>query len=184
MAGAAAVVAIAAFAALAGLYWPGLWNACALDRDALLAGQVWRLWSGHLMHLDLRHAGMNLAALAVLSVAAMRWRLLAPLLLTSSLLMPALGLALLTALPGLHWYVGLSGLLHGWLVWLLLVRGGRLAWLGLVLVAAKLVWQGIGGVEAWVVQESHWLGALIGAAMAWPARRLLPAKGRDTPATR
>ncbi len=185
MAGAAALVALAAFAALAGLYWPALWEACTLDRDAVLAGQVWRLWSGHLMHLDLRHAGINLAALAILAVVAARWRRLVPLLLVSAVLMPALGLAVLLVLPQLHWYVGLSGLLHGWLAWLLLVRGSRLAWAGLALLAIKLACEavGLGGAAAWVIHEAHWLGALLGAVLAWPARWRVPAQGPDTAAT-
>lgn len=180
----AAVIAVAAFAALAGGYWPALWNVCVLDRDALLAGQVWRLWTGHLMHLDLPHATVNLAALGIISGCAARWHLLVPLMLVSLLLMPLLGLALMLVRPELHWYVGLSGLLHGGMVWLLPVRGGRWVWPVIALVVAKLVWQGIAGVEPWVVQEAHWLGAALGAAMVWPARRLLAAKQLDAAAMR
>src|SRR5690606_26595278 len=80
VAASAGLTLAAALPAWAGLRWPGVFDSLVLDRAALGAGQWWRLWSGHLVHLDARHAAANLAALALLAVAAWRMRCVAPLL--------------------------------------------------------------------------------------------------------
>lgn len=154
-----------------------LWQLLALQRAALGDGQWWRLWSGHLMHLDARHALLNIAALLLLAWLAARARQLRALLGMSVLLMPLLSLILLASLPTLDWYVGLSGLLHGWAAWLLLQHRGPwpLAGLaGLAALAAKLGWEAIATpstAAAWpVVSEAHLIGALLGALLALPAR--------------
>ena len=92
-------------------------DALVLDRDAVLGGQLWRLWSGHWVHLDARHAAINLAALMVMALIAGRMRLLRPLLVASLLMMPLIAALLLLTAPDLQWYAGLSGLLHGWAAW-------------------------------------------------------------------
>lgn len=82
------------------------------QRDAVLDGELWRLVSAHLVHLGPAHALMNLLGLwliwwlfrshsQVLSLAT----------LAASMLAMAVGF--LCFEPDLHWYVGLSGVLHG-----------------------------------------------------------------------
>lgn len=163
----------AALPAWAGLRWPGVFEALVLERTALAAGQWWRLWSGHLAHLDAAHAAVNLAALALLAAAASRMRCLAALLGASVLLMPAISLGVLLADPGLQWYAGLSGLLHAWAAWLLLRRGGAPGAAGLCLLAAKLLWEMLPGAAAGegfpVVVEAHRVGAVAGLLLAAPA---------------
>jgi rhomboid family GlyGly-CTERM serine protease len=149
-----------------------LFDALVLDRDAVLAGQLWRLWSGHWMHLDLRHAAINLVALVLMTLIAARMRQLRPLLVASLSMMPLTAAGLLLAVPDLQWYAGLSGLLHGGAAWLLLRRGGGVAVIGVLLLAGKLVW------EHWapaaeasafpVIHAAHLAGALVGAALALP----------------
>ncbi len=156
--------------ALAGLHWPAVFDALVLERDAVLRGQLWRLWSGHLVHLDLRHATFNLAALALLAAIAARMRQLPALLRTSLLLMPLLSIGLLLAAPALQWYAGLSGLLHGWAAWLLLRHGGRIALAAGIVLAAKLAWEQIapatGSMAFPVIHAAHLIGALLGAGFA------------------
>lgn len=164
--------------AWASLRWPSVFEFLALDRGAVRAGEAWRLWSGHLAHLDVRHAALNLIALAVLAGIALRIRQLPALLGASLVLMPAISLGLLLAVPGLQWYVGLSGLLHGWAAWLLVRLGGWIAATGFLLFAVKLSW------ERWapadeaiaipVVTEAHLIGALAGLVLAsawWRLRK-------------
>ena len=83
------------------------------QRDAVAAGELWRLMTGHLVHLGPSHTAMNIAALGVLTI------------LFAHLMRPSdwLGIFVLSALSidgGLFfvsttitWYVGLSGVLHG-----------------------------------------------------------------------
>lgn len=163
--------------AWASIRWPSVFKALALDREALQAGEYWRLWSGHLPHLDATHALLNLAALAALVFVASRMRQLPALLACTLLLMPLLSLILLLAVPGLQWYVGLSGLLHGWVAWLLWRQGGLIAVIGYMLLAAKLTWEALRTNAPHtafpVVTEAHLIGATIGIMLAiamqwWP----------------
>ena len=159
----------------AALHWPELAAALLLDRPAVAQGQWWRLWSGHLLHLDLSHALLNLGALAVILMLAWRQRMLAELAVAALVAMPLLSLALLWLDPQLDWYAGLSGLLHGLLVMVLVRRGDMLAIVLLLLLVAKLAceWRfGSHGQQFEVVTLAHRLGAALGvlwAVVRWRA---------------
>lgn len=156
-------------------------DALVLDRDAVLGGELWRLWSGHWVHLDARHAAINLAALVLMALIAVRMRQLRQLLVASLLMLPLIAVGLLLAVPDLQWYAGLSGLLHGWAAWLLLRRGGGVATIGALLLAGKLVWeQAAPAADASafpVIHAAHLIGALVGAALTLPGALC----GRRTP---
>jgi rhomboid family GlyGly-CTERM serine protease len=87
-----------------------------LNRDAVGAGEWWRLLTGHLVHYGLYHLAMNLLALALIGYVFLR-RLNAVvylgLLLVCSLVV---SLGLLLGTPELHYYAGFSGVLHGLLL--------------------------------------------------------------------
>jgi rhomboid family GlyGly-CTERM serine protease len=112
----AAIAVPAAIAALAGLAeFAGDAGRLALryDREAVAAGELWRLVTGHLVHLGPSHLVMNLLALAVLAVvlpALATWRQWLLTFLSSALL---IDLGLFAFHPDVEWYVGLSGVLHG-----------------------------------------------------------------------
>ncbi len=179
------VTAAIAAAAVAALAWPGLARALVYERAEIAAGEVWRLWTGHLVHFNGGHlfwdlavfvpAGMWLEAIA--PRLARRFCLLAP---------PAISAALFVAEPSLARYAGLSGLATGVLVLLALIqwrrdaRAPRWFWPAvLALVALKI------GLEAFsaepllarfepgvrVVTLAH-VGGVACALVAWlPARR-------------
>ena len=83
------------------------------DRAALEAGQVWRLITAHLVHLGWGHLWPNV--LALLLIGGLVEEFLGPLEWVVATVGAALGIDLgLYALdPGVSWYVGLSGVLHG-----------------------------------------------------------------------
>src|ERR1700751_3175930 len=118
------------------------------DRSALAAGQWWRLLSAHLVHLDIRHALLNLAGLALV------WVLFARDYSPKAWLAIVLG-AIAAIDAGLwlcdstvSWYVGSSGVLHGVMAAGVLAhvrRGERDGWALLALLLAKLAYE-------------HWLG--------------------------
>jgi rhomboid family GlyGly-CTERM serine protease len=145
------------------------------DRAALADGELWRLLTGHLVHLNPAHLLLNLAGLAL------AW------LLVGHYLAPAawgfvivISIACMDAAfwllePALRWYVGLSGLLHGLLLGGL-VNGLRTApvesaVLGLLIVM-KLLYEQLAGplpgsemtAGGPVVVDAHLYGALGGAA--------------------
>jgi rhomboid family GlyGly-CTERM serine protease len=164
-------VAMLCFAAMVGginaLFW------LRYERAAVLDGEVWRLLTGHLVHLGWAHLAMNLAGLGLIWLlfgrvySALQWTVL--------FVACALGISLGFMLfrPELVWYVGLSGVLHGLFVAGAVAgifAGYRAEWLLLGLLVLKLFWeqyfgplasteQMIGGL---VIVDAHLYGALIG----------------------
>lgn len=163
---------------------PALTESLRYERDAVLAGQAWRLLSGHLVHFDLAHLGWNLAGIVLV------WFLFAreytPLgwwvVLVSSTV--AIDLGFLAFEPRLDWYVGFSGVLHG------CMAAGLVAWIRrerdaltvtvAMLFGAKLLWEHAygplpfagGSLGVPVVHEAHTYGALGGAAAGlWLTRK-------------
>lgn len=149
------------------------------DRAAIAAGQIWRLVTGHLVHLGSGHLAVNVAGLALVALVVGRHlslRAWAVTLLVCSLT-TAVGLWWLS--PGVRWYVGLSGVLHG-----LLVAGAaqgarrgperQFNALVLAVVVAKLGWEQFMGAlpgtnrlaGGAVIVDAHLFGAIGGLAMA------------------
>jgi rhomboid family GlyGly-CTERM serine protease len=165
-------MAIAAIAAL--LQAAGSIETWRLERGLALT-EPWRLASGQLMHLGWTHMLMNLTGLGIVwalfgrDLQARQW--------AAAILVCGAGvnLGLLGFTPGLDWYVGFSGILHGLLAAALLTRMSRqptiLTALVLIGLAAKLAWEQFGGGEAdtahliggTVVVDAHFYGALAGA---------------------
>lgn len=117
------------------------------ERSALPA-QPWRLLTAHLVHLGWSHLLLNLGGLALVwalvgeHLGVRQWALVAA---VSGFAVSG-GLWLLD--PGLAWYVGLSGVLHGLLVAGAVAgpgrRTGEMTTL-LILVGAKLAWEQYSG---------------------------------------
>lgn len=145
------------------------------ERAAVLAGEFWRLVTGHLVHSSAAHLLLNLAGLGLVAglfpkdYSLGQWLLIA----VASLLCIDLGFVFYE--PQLHWYVGLSGLLHGFLA------AGAVAWwrhetrllalLLSVIFVAKLVWEQVHGSlpfsgDMEVIVDAHLYGAIGGTLAA------------------
>jgi rhomboid family GlyGly-CTERM serine protease len=175
-----------------GKYGVGLLLACALlllpelggdvgrvllryDRAGLAAGQWWRLLTGHIVHLDLEHAGLNSLGLVLM------WALFARdynprqwiLILLATL--GAIDAGLWLRDSTVAWYVGSSGALHG------VMAAGTLAhlrrhdldgWILAGFIVIKLIFEQRAGAlpfadsGAGVVVDAHLYGALGGALIA------------------
>jgi membrane associated rhomboid family serine protease len=83
--------------------------ALAWEREAILAGQWWRLWTGHLVHFGMQHASFD--AIVLLAGASLLEREIGTLRLLRQMLLaaPLISLALF-AVPGLGAYRGASAL--------------------------------------------------------------------------
>jgi rhomboid family GlyGly-CTERM serine protease len=175
--------------------WPGAAQALQWERAAVLAGEEWRLLTGHLVHFGAEHLAYDVVALVLLGAACERRgrAVLVGTLVVSALAIPAV---VASARPDLGSYRGLSGL-DAALFALLLARlvresaaqGARLRTGGLLLVGAlfavKLAVE-FSGVAVFVdtgaflpVPEAHAAGALVGlafgvAARAAGSRRIAP----------
>ena len=144
------------------------------ERGALAQGQWWRLLTAHLVHLDLRHALLNAAGLALVWVLFARayspkaW--LAILLGAAAAIDAGLWLGDSTV----QWYVGSSGVLHGAMAAGALAhirRGERDGWVLAALLAVKLLYEQTHGALPFsgkdpVVVDAHLYGVLGGAAVA------------------
>jgi len=119
----AATLAIAAAAGLA-YVWPRLAGAWIFERPAILAGQVWRLWTGHLVHYSASHLWLDLAVF-VAAGGWLEWILPRPARWFYLLAPPAISAVLLAGEPSLERYAGLSGVATGVLVLLALVQWRR-----------------------------------------------------------
>jgi rhomboid family GlyGly-CTERM serine protease len=152
------------------------------ERLPLANGQWWRLISAHLVHLNIEHALLNAAGLALLWVlfareyTPRRWLWIA---ISSALVIDA-GLWFLR--PQVTWYLGASGVLHGVLAAgaIALYRRGEAMGAALVLLLiVKLVYEQHSGASVFagdlpLVPDAHLFGALGGAIGASLPRR--PAK--------
>ena len=144
------------------------------ERSALAEGEWWRLLSAHVIHLDLRHALLNVVGLALV------WALFARDYSPKAWLAIVLG-AVAAIDAGLwlgdstvQWYVGSSGALHGALAAGVLAhvrKGERDGWLLAGLLAAKLLYEQAVGALPFsgsdpVVVDAHLYGVAGGATVA------------------
>jgi rhomboid family GlyGly-CTERM serine protease len=145
------------------------------DRAGLAAGQLWRLLTAHVVHLDLEHAALNSLGLVLM------WALFArdykpgqwALILLCSIAAIDAGLWLRDSTVA--WYVGSSGALHG------VMTAGTLAhlrrrdldgWILAAFIVGKLSFEQLSGAlpfaesGAGVVVDAHLYGSLGGLAVA------------------
>lgn len=152
------------------------------ERAALEGGEAWRLLTAHFVHLGWGHLGLNLLALGLIGLlfedvlAARDW------LAVTIVAALAIDLGLYVWNNDVAWYVGLSGVLHGYVVlggMLLAAERSRLGAVLVLGVAAKVVWEQLAGAIPFteasaggpVVVAAHLYGAVGGTAAG--AARLL-----------
>jgi len=177
------VVLIAVLLAMHGLGADAL-PVLRYERSAVLAGEAWRLVTGHLVHADLVHLGWNVLGVLIVAFLFARdysWRAWLVVLVAST---ATTDLGFLLLEPQLEWYVGFSGVLHGLMAaglvaWLRTSRDA-ITWIVTGLFAAKLAWEHFAGplpftaasLAVPVVHEAHTYGAIGGGlAGLWLTRR-------------
>ncbi len=151
------------------------------DRAAIEGGELWRLITGNLVHLNWPHLLLNLTGLVLIWVLFTRewsFRFWCAAFLVCAL---AVGGGLFAFDPALQWYVGLSGVLHGLFV-IALLSDPYLRWFErvglLAALAAKIAWEQFHGptpgvselIHGAVVVQAHLYGALGGAVFGVGAR--------------
>ena len=166
----------AAIVVLLGFHFAGATRPDLLqyERAAVLAGEAWRLVTGHLVHADAAHLGWNLLGVLIVGYLFAREYTGRQWLLVLAASTVATGLGFLLLEPQLETYVGFSGLLHGCMAaglvaWL---RGPRdtITWAVAALFAAKLAWEHLVGplpftsssLSLPVIHEAHSYGAVGG----------------------
>ncbi len=169
-----------ALAALAAYLLPGAAERLVYDRQAILAGEIWRLLTGHLVHFSAAHLWANLAAVGVAGLMiARRGYAGLPLLWVVSALCISLGLLLLK--PQMAFYGGLSGVATagvGFFCGRGLSEKGRLRHVcaaALLVLGGKIFWEvfsghgllSLAGVQPFVpLPLAHAIGGLVGVCWA------------------
>lgn len=144
------------------------------DRGRIQSGEFWRLLTGHFLHTNLNHLLLNCAAVAVLWVLHSDYYRALGYLLLVVLLALLTGVGLLFFSPSVSWYVGLSGVLHGLIIWggiHDIQRGWMTGYLIVLGTAGKVAWEQFGGdtsaaaalIGAPVAIDAHLWGAVAGA---------------------
>lgn len=174
--GRAAIVLVAmSGAALLALAWWGepLRGLLRWDRAALAAGEAWRLVTGHFVHLDLEHALLNVAGLALVA-----WLFAAAFSPRQWLVITLAGIAAIDVglwwvNVDLMWYVGLSGVLHAAMaagIVRRMIERDLVAWGLAVVGVAKLLYEHFSGALPLttagvpVITDAHLYGAVAGMA--------------------
>lgn len=158
------------------------------ERGAVANFQWWRLVSAHLVHLSWEHVLLNCAGLVLLwalfarEYSPRRWLWI----ITTAVI--AIDAGLWFFRPGVDWYLGASGVLHGVLAagaYALYRRGESMGAVLLLLLVVKLVYEQQSGSSVFaaglpLVPDAHVLGVLgglTGALLPRPrARRRVPAE--------
>ena len=143
------------------------------DRNMIAQGEVWRLITGHLLHLNWPHFWLNMGGVLMVAIffrhdcTVKQWLWL----MVFSCLFVSAGLYLFD--PKMLWYMGLSGVLHGLFMVGAWYERRRFALSGnilLLLLMGKLVYEQLGGglassealIGAHVAVNAHLFGALAG----------------------
>jgi rhomboid family GlyGly-CTERM serine protease len=150
-------------------------DALRYDRTAIGAGQIWRLLTAHVVHLDLDHAALNSLGLVLM------WALFArdyrPLQWLAIVLVSivAIDIGLWLRDSTVAWYVGSSGALHGVMAAGTLAhlrRGDLDGWILAVFIVVKLAYEQSAGALPFtdshmgVIVNAHLYGTLGGVSIA------------------
>ncbi len=143
------------------------------NRSLILEGELWRLWTGHLIHENALHLWMNITAailIYLVFLADIETRKLFYSLIVFLLL---LGPSIFWGLPQIEWYSGLSASLHAlaafWVV-ILMTSANRLVQLGAVALALKMLYEMVSFLSGesvaqngmLVLTETHLVGFTLG----------------------
>ena len=149
-------------------------QALSFDRTAIASGQWWRLLSAHFVHLDPEHAVLN--TLGVVLMWALFARDYSPGRWVAIYWVSALAVSfgLWFGNPGLQWYVGASGALHG------VMTAGTIAhlrrrdldgWILAIFIVVKLAYEQASGAlplsgSGDTIVDAHLYGAVGGVVIA------------------
>lgn len=153
------------------------------QRNAIGSGQLWRLFSGHLLHSNYWHLLMNLAGLLLAMLLHSHYYRPAVLYRQWALCALLISVALYMYSPDIAIYVGLSGLLHSMLTLgalrdiQLKMRSGWLLLVGLCIKVGWEQWQGPDAqlaelIAASVAIDAHLYGVIAGLIVGLAAALL------------
>lgn len=150
------------------------WAAVLLyDREQILAGEIWRLFSGHFVHVNWTHTLLNVGSLG-LAVAIFRQSIPTALWVRLSIFAPPIiSLAFMQLLPDLQQYYGFSGVFYAALTAGAVAALPEKRALGIIILLfmlVKLTLEALYGAQNWalgsagdnILTQAHLYGAITG----------------------
>jgi rhomboid family GlyGly-CTERM serine protease len=156
------------------------------DRHQIEKGNYLSLLTGHLVHLNWKHWGLNMAGLVIVAIFFSLYGSLLDWLFVLVFSALCVSFCLYWWHPEVIWYVGLSGVLHGLFVYGAIREIRFYPYSGyvlLLLLTGKLFWEYMNGAlpgseemtGGRVIVEAHLYGAIAGLAavfITWPLHLL------------
>ncbi|RRS06808.1 rhombosortase [Pseudoalteromonas sp. J010] len=147
------------------------------DRTAIANGEVWRVLTGQFTHSNWYHLLLNILGIVFIWLLHAEYTTIKKYWVNVGLLGAFTGLTIWFFAPNIVVYTGLSGLLHGLIVWGALEdikRKLTTGYLLLIGVWAKVLWEQYAGASADVAMlidsrvaiEAHLFGAIGGVLLA------------------
>lgn len=188
------VIAVIAILAFAGEYYFGnsITQAFVYQRNLIIKGELWRIFTGHLLHTNAYHLLLNLAALIMLWALHGRFYSIKNYSALFLFCCVSTSVGVFFTSPSLIQYVGLSGVLHGIFVFGAIMdivskdKTGYLLFLGVWL---KIAHEQIYGasedvsslIEANVAVDAHLWGAIGGLLFTLVYLFFIKLKSNKTP---
>ncbi|WP_125559543.1 rhombosortase [Pseudoalteromonas rubra] len=161
------------------LMLPPVQELLLFNRELIGQGELWRIWTSQYVHTNWMHWLLNVIGIVFIWVLHAEYRTPKTYMLHLLLLGLWTGIGIWLFCPDIRIYTGLSGLLHGVIVWGAIKdikigeRTGILLFLGIL---GKLAWEQYAGPSAEVGElissrvaiESHLIGAVGGMVLALP----------------
>ena len=140
------------------------------DRKRIFAGEIWRIWTGHLTHFNQSHFILNVIAAIALYFLVLGTFKPIELLAQGAIFSVLISLIFLLFIPRLDWYVGASGLLHSMTAYCAMERAlssNHKYWILFLLLWLKIAVE-LNFETSWlsgmlVIKEAHLIGAIIGS---------------------
>ena len=144
---------------------------------ALVSKEPWRLVTGHWVHLTVEHTALNVATFALYALLFQSLRVPSSLAAIGLIATAAVSAGVLVFHAHLAWYVGLSGVLYGWLAGGAVLdrrRSPHVSGLVLIGLTGKLIYDQAFGTPAQtealvggpVLESAHMYGAIGGGLAA------------------
>lgn len=145
-------------------------------RNKIATGEIWRIFTGQFVHANPTHLLLNIVGIGFIWLLHAEHRTQKQYYIHTAFLSLWTGLGIWLFVPDIKVYTGLSGLLHGVIVWGAIkdiqvgMRSGILLFIG---IWGKLAWEQYSGpstdvgelIQSRVAIEAHLIGAIGGLVM-------------------
>ena len=144
-------------------------NFLRYEYSAISQGELWRLLTGQLIHINFKHFLLNITAWLLLIIIAYRLNIIKMFWEVMLWCWLFTGIGLFFIFPEIIWYVGMSGFLHGVALFLILYFTkninrifGLIFLIGFVLKLIIEINSTIHNMDFVVINQAHFIGSLVG----------------------